>query len=367
VRPVRAPILIAFSLFAGAPASAHSVGAGTLEIVFDGAEARAAWECAAEIADAAVPLDADGDRVLTLRDLEAKAPALQKLVEGHVAVRVDGEPCAYAPDRVDARRGGALSVRGVFRCPRPPGRLTVAASFHRPLGEHHETYAAITVAGLLRQFVFGPATPEWALDASVGVRAVLREGFRFLILGVKHIFTGYDHLAFLLGLLLIGGGFRRVVIIVTAFTVAHSITLALAALGKFSLPSSVVEPAIALSIAYVGVENFFFVREGGARWRPLLAFFFGLVHGFGFAGVLLEMGLPRHALAASLVSFNLGVEVGQVTIVALVLAGAAGLERALRGRTLQPSRWYRPHGVRALSAGVLAAGLYWLVERTLLA
>jgi hypothetical protein len=143
----------------------------------------------------------------------------------------------------------------------------------------------------------------------------------YLVLGIEHIFTGYDHLAFLFGLLAVAGfdklrsGLRYVLGVVTAFTVAHSLTLISAGLGWFRLPSSYVEPAIALSIAYVAVENLL-VAQPRHRW--LETFGFGLVHGFGFASVLRDIGLPPRGLVLSLLSFNVGVEAGQLAVVSLV-------------------------------------------------
>ena len=142
----------------------------------------------------------------------------------------------------------------------------------------------------------------------------------FFRLGVEHILTGYDHILFLFALILRGGRLRSLLGIVTAFTVAHSITLALAVLGVVVVPSRIVEPVIALSIAYVALENIFRRRAASGRW--VVSFVFGLVHGFGFAGALLELGLPPSGLIGSLVFFNLGVEAGQAMIVAAAVPGA---------------------------------------------
>ena len=138
----------------------------------------------------------------------------------------------------------------------------------------------------------------------------------FLRMGIEHILTGYDHLVFLFGLVLIGGRLRSLVGAVTAFTVAHSITLALAVLGVWAPSPRIVEPAIALSIVWVGIENFF-VKNAEGRWR--ITFPFGLIHGFGFAGALREIELPRARVPLALVSFNLGVEVGQLAVMAVVV------------------------------------------------
>jgi hydrogenase/urease accessory protein HupE len=186
-----------------------------------------------------------------------------------------------------------------------------------------------------------------------GALAALRQ---FLPAGIHHILIGPDHLLFLFGLLLLGGTIRRLALVVTAFTLAHSLTLSLAALGHVTPPADLIEPAIALSIVYVGIDNLLVGR--GRDTRAWIAFVFGLIHGFGFANVLAEMALPRGALVWSLVSFNLGVEVGQLLVVVLV-AGALALVRRRSSRAGQQI-------VRIGSVAVIVAGAYWFVERVFL-
>jgi hydrogenase/urease accessory protein HupE len=179
----------------------------------------------------------------------------------------------------------------------------------------------------------------------------------FLVLGIKHILTGYDHLLFLFGLLVVSTRFLDSLKIITCFTIAHSITLAVATFNLVEIPSRVVEPAIAASIVYVGAENLW--RGGKApKGRWILTFAFGLIHGFGFASVLREMGIAsgQGSIVVPLVSFNLGVEAGQIMVAALVL----------------PLIWWlRNHpgfvkrGVPACSLIVALAGAYWLVDRVL--
>ena len=178
---------------------------------------------------------------------------------------------------------------------------------------------------------------------------------QFLGLGVEHILTGYDHVVFLLALLLAGGAFWNTAKIVTSFTLAHSITLGLATLDVVRIPSSVVEPLIAVSIVYVGLEN---LLQGDLRWRWLLTFGFGLVHGFGFASVLRELGVGAAGVgvAVPLVSFNLGVEMGQVGVMLL----ARPLIWKLRS---QP--FFVMKCVPACSLLVTLVGGYWLLQRTL--
>src|SRR5262249_31258406 len=146
-----------------------------------------------------------------------------------------------------------------------------------------------------------------------GVLAVVR---KFIPAGIHHILIGPDHILFLVGLLLLGGPIRRLLLVVSAFTVAHSVTLSLAALNIVTPPAGIMEPAIALSIVCVGVDNLMVGR--GRDLRAWIAFGFGFIHGFGFASVLREMNLPTRALGWSLFSFNFGVEIGQLLVVATV-------------------------------------------------
>jgi len=177
----------------------------------------------------------------------------------------------------------------------------------------------------------------------------------FLALGFTHILPlGLDHILFVLGLFLLGGGFRSLLKQVTAFTIAHSLTLALAMLDILRLPSRVVEPLIALSIAYVAIENLY--RRDVNRWRWLVVFGFGLIHGLGFAGVLEELGLPAGRFLPALVGFNLGVEGGQLS----VLLGATLVTWPFRHR-----EWFRPWVARPACLMIAGVGLFWAVERVL--
>ncbi len=178
---------------------------------------------------------------------------------------------------------------------------------------------------------------------------------RYLVLGFEHILPkGLDHIVFVLGLYLLSARFRPLLLQVTAFTVAHSVTLALSLTGVASLPSGIVEPLIAVSILYVGVENLC-VRDL-KPWRPAVVFLFGLLHGMGFAGVLHELGLPDGQVGSALVGFNVGVELGQLAVVAIAF-GAVGWFR--------DRAWYRAAIIRPLSFAIAVAGLYWAVQRTL--
>ena len=233
-----------------------------------------------------------------------------------------------------------------------PGALTIDTNLF-PYDPVHQTFVNIYEDGELRQqaiFNASAAAHTYYLGTTQGALEVMKV---FIPSGIHHIMIGPDHILFLVGLLLLGGTWLALVRIVTAFTIGHSITLSLAALDLVTPPATIIEPAIALSIVFVGADNL--VRGDGRDLRAWVALVFGLVHGFGFANVLREFGLPSEALGWSLFSFNLGVEIGQLAIVALV----AGALTAVR-------RYSNRLHLRVAFAGsivVIAAGTYWFVER----
>ncbi|MES9684606.1 hypothetical protein CN514_00695 [Bacillus sp. AFS001701] len=174
--------------------------------------------------------------------------------------------------------------------------------------------------------------------------------WKYFVLGIEHILTGYDHLLFLLSLVLITSRFKDALKIVTAFTVAHSITLFLVASGRIHVIPSWVEALIALTICYVAVENMFVQK---AKWRWLLTALFGLIHGMGFAGALAETGLPKNNLIGTLLSFNLGVETGQFMLLCLLLPLLFWLRRF---------QWYRKMMI-SMSCLIFVLAFYWLIQR----
>jgi hydrogenase/urease accessory protein HupE len=210
-----------------------------------------------------------------------------------------------------------------------------------------------------------PTKTTFVVQSAPGAREVAAT---YLRLGIEHILFGFDHLLFVLALVILIGDWRRVALTVTAFTIAHSITLAAATLGFVDVPRPPVEAAIALSIVLVAVE-IVNARRGrpslATRWPWLVAFCFGLLHGFGFAGALAEVGLPHHAIPLALLFFNLGVEIGQLVFVAAVLT-AAGLFRRAIALHLEPAVVQRAVSwldvTVAYAIGAVAA--FWLMERT---
>ena len=203
--------------------------------------------------------------------------------------------------------------------------------------------------------LLNPATPRLRLPSAVKAELPIRE---YLELGFTHIWSGIDHLLYICGLVLLVRDTRSLVKTITAFTVAHSITLGAAALGYVHVPTAPVEATIALSIAYVAAEviNARDGRESLVRRAPwVMAFGFGLLHGLGFAGALAEVGLPAHAIPLALLLFNAGIEIGQLTFVASLLLSAAALRRVAPTLFSRLS-WAPPHAIGSLAC-------FWLIER----
>jgi hypothetical protein len=292
------------------------------------------------------------EQLLDAAFLEANRVAIGALLSPRLNVRAGG--ALLVPEWTGAEPlPGQQAIRLRFRLAAVrPGSLALQPSLF-PYDPLHQSFVNVYEDSELRQqFVFsiqgGPRT--YYAGTTQGALAVMRT---FIPSGIEHILIGPDHILFLVGLLLLGGSWQALVKIVTAFTIGHSVTLSLAALDIVSPPATLVEPAIALSIVFVGADNL--VRGGGRDVRSWIALVFGLVHGFGFAYVLREFGLPREALGWSLFSFNVGVEIGQLGIVVIV----ASLMAAVR-------RWNSAVAQRVAYAGsivVIAAGAYWFVER----
>ncbi len=204
---------------------------------------------------------------------------------------------------------------------------------------------------LEQQIIFDIRNTEYSYSPTQ-LQGILTVIWSFMLEGIHHIFIGPDHILFIVGLLLLGGNLWQLLKIVSLFTLAHSVTLVLATLHILNPPSSLIEPAIAASIVFVGLHS---LRGSKHDWRQVFAFAFGFIHGFGFANALSEMALPQNALAWSLFAFNLGVEIGQMCIVLLV-APLLMLLRKYNPKNVVPV-------IRVASLAVIAAGAYWFVER----
>ncbi|HET9886896.1 MAG TPA: HupE/UreJ family protein, partial [bacterium] len=250
------------------------------------------------------------------------------------------------------------SVTVVLRYPYPQKPATVEVKgLLFPYDPLHITLFDVREQGqVIREDFFNKDQPVVNVSLSEK-RKVFEVIHRFTGAGIHHIFIGPDHILFILGLLLLGGSVGRLLKIVTSFTLAHSITLTLATLDIVNPPAKLIEPLIALSIVYVGLDN---LRASAGRRDPraLLAFCFGFVHGFGFASVLKQFGLPSAQVGWALFAFNFGVEIGQACIVGI----AAPLLALLRARLPRQA----PRVVQVGSIAIALAGAWWFVQRTFL-
>ncbi|HJS87303.1 MAG TPA: HupE/UreJ family protein [Acetobacteraceae bacterium] len=295
--------------------------------------------------------------------LAAASGRITAYVNAHAVVAgVDGSPCR--PDAGSASPDGdGVVVRTTWSCDAVAGRLKYRSTMLLDVAPDARQVVLIGTGADAAQDLLDARRTETTLTETAEPTTLQVMG-RYLQAGVEHIFLGYDHIAFLAAVVLWARRLVPVIKIVTAFTIAHSITLSLAALDIVRVPSAIIEPAIAASIVYVAAENFLSRRVDG-RWRD--TFCFGLIHGFGFASALQEFGLPRSAVVPALASFNIGVEIGQIAIVSLVLPLLLALDRVLASRTRTVLDPRRPAlAVYAISAVIIGLGSYWFLARTVL-
>jgi hydrogenase/urease accessory protein HupE len=387
---------------AASPAVAHDLGfTRTVAVLLPGNEFRVDMQVDLDALALGVSQDTDNAELVAALDamspeeLEQTVANLRQTFLRRVRVRFDGD--AFAPEVTFPDTGSeraranntvlGLTARMTGAIPRGAVELTLQAS--RAFPPLHITFVdvrtrAVAPARLNEMLRFGPAAESdetndalaERLGDLVTSRQILERGDRsdpypldrpppepgrfevvrqYLGLGFEHILPlGVDHILFVLGLFLLNTAWRPLLAQVTAFTAAHTLTLGLSTYGVVGLPSSVVEPLIALSIAWIAFENV--VTDELKWWRPLVVFGFGLLHGLGFAGVLVELGLPRNEYLAALLSFNAGVELGQLTVIALAFVALG----AFRNRD-----WYRNRVTVPLSIVIGLVGLYWTFERLL--
>jgi len=293
------------------------------------------------------------ERLLDASVVRERTQAIQAMLTPRFELAADGRvlrPQWLEPEILKERQSLKLHIR--YATPRPAGVVGLQTVMF-PYDPNHQTFVNVYEGeSLTFQMILDRAHTrfEYFAGSRQGVWAVAK---KFIPAGIHHILIGPDHLLFLVGLLLLGGNIRRLMLVVTSFTIAHSITLSLAALNYFTPPARLIEPAIALSIVYVGADNL--LVRGGRDMRPWIALAFGFIHGFGFANVLREMNLPDRALGWSLFSFNFGVEIGQLIVVVTVATAFA----ALRSRSERAGRQLAFAG----SIVVIAAGAFWFVQR----
>lgn len=349
---VLAAILAALLLWA-APADAHPTPFSYLDVKVNTGSATV--DLVAHIIDVAHDLNVDPpERLLDPAELRARGNDITRLLGSRFSLQADDVALTVvdwsAPEPVAERQ--SIRISGRVTLSARPGIIDLRARMF-PYDPQHQTFVNVYEDDALALQAILDASKtsvEFFSGSRQGALAVVR---KFVPAGIEHILIGPDHLLFLIGLLLLGGSLMQLAVVVSAFTVAHSITLSLAALNVLNPPARIIEPAIALSIIYVGADNLM-VRDG-RDVRAWIAFGFGFIHGFGFANVLREMDLPRAALGWSLFSFNVGVEIGQLVVVVIVATALA----ALRSRSEAASRRLAVAG----SVAVILAGTFWFIQR----
>ena len=338
-------------LLASLPVTAHPLNVGRADITVGESEIELRLSVNLFELDLLLSLDRDLDGRIERAEIEIQRRQISDYLATRIQVIAEGRMLPMEAGGFDVRHSDdgkpTFETTLRFQSPAPLRSFTIRCEPLTEFGADHRIIGRISRDGGSEQFVFQRGVAYQAGDHSPRAATL-----QFVALGVHHILIGYDHLAFLLALLLASGSWLNVVKIVTAFTLAHSVTLSLAALNVVSLPGWLIEAGIAVSVAYVAVENLLSRRP---RHRWLVSLGFGLVHGFGFAGVLHEMALPRDHLLAALFFFNLGVEVGQLAVISVLL----------------PFLWLLAHTsayratVTSASLGILGVAALWLVQRLL--
>ncbi len=364
---MRILLVLSWLLFS-LPAWAHKPSDSYLSLSVQDDHVEGQWDIALRDLESAIGLDRDGDGQLTWREVRTQHDRIKSYALSHLALSTDTQTCTtqVLGQLVDHHTDGAYSVlRFRSDCGGQIERLAVDYRLLFEIDAQHKGLLRLTQGGHTSTAIFSRESP--AQNFSIAERSRWAESRQFIHEGIWHIWLGFDHVLFLLALLLpavliradsrwrAAGEFSsvcwNVISIVTAFTVAHSLTLSLAALDIIRLPSRLVESVIAASVVLAALGNLYPMLID-RRW--MVAFGFGLIHGFGFASVLTDLGLPHDSLLLSLVSFNVGVELGQLAIVAAFLPLAYVLRRS----------WSYPRLV--LTGGSLAViiiALVWFTER----
>lgn len=357
----RIPRLVAvffLALVCAAAALAHDPGLSAAVLKLNGDRVEAHLTYARADIELIVPMDADRDGLVSATEFARVKSQLESLAAEAITVIVNGQSVSVAVSGVEL--DDSNGVHFLFSFAKPEGEpFVLQSNLIERLPRGHRQYVELVGGEKLigsKMLMAGAISYQPTAAALTEAAKASQSFWEFFKLGLEHIAFGFDHLAFLFALLLAGSKLREAVKIITSFTVAHSITLALATFDVVNLPSWIVEPMIAVSIVYVGLENIF-RRDTANRW--MLTFGFGLIHGFGFASVLRELGIAAQGSGAiiPLFSFNLGVELGQIALAALILP----LIWKLREQPKFVTRY-----VTAFSILIALAGGYWLVERTIL-
>lgn len=351
---------------------AHKASDSYLVLDIKGRELSGQWDIALRDIDFALGLDTDGNGEIIWGELRARHADIAAWALSRLSLQRGGTcTLQVAHHQVDDHTDGGYAVlRLAGACPAATGDVALNYRLLFELDALHRGLLRLNLDGVPQTAVLSPDSGAQRFESGAAAFASRLAQFRqYLFEGIWHIWIGFDHILFLLALLLpavllreaghwrgaarFGDALREVVWVVTAFTAAHSITLTLAALGLISLPSRLVESVIAVSVVLAAANN---LRPLFDRRRWMMAFGFGLIHGFGFASVLAELGLPKETLVLSLLGFNLGVEAGQLAIVAVFLP----LAYALRN-----SGFYRRGVLVGGSLIIIVIALLWLIERAL--
>lgn len=348
------------------PAQAHKPSDSYLSLTVHGEQVEGQWDIALRDLDFAIGLDGNGDGALTWDELRARHAAIAAYALRRLQVAGDQGVCPLqaVEQLLDQHTDGAYSVLR-FRATCPGGTLAnlhIGYSLFADLDPQHKGLLKINSGGATQTAIFDPDSPRQTISLATPAR--LAQFGAYIKHGIWHIWIGYDHILFLLSLLLpavllpglreqrqgLQAAFHDVLKVVTAFTLAHSITLSLSGLSLVSLPSRWVEAAIAASVILAALNNLLPLFRGK---RPMAAFAFGLLHGLGFASVLRDLGLPQGSLLASLLGFNVGVEIGQLAIVVAFLPVAWLLRKT----------WLYRQVLSAGSLAIAAVACVWLLER----
>jgi HupE / UreJ protein len=360
--------VLAALLFSPTLAWAHKPSDSYLTLHVAGAHVGARWDIALRDLDNAIGLDSDHDGAITWKELRARRGEISDYALDHLALRGNGAACkgSVTGFRVVDHSDGAYAVLDIDEaCPTEPSTLDVDYELFFELDPLHDGIVRIDQGGTTKTAIFTTKTRKQSFDGVTTSR--LHQLGAAISLGISHIFSGIDHLLFLIALLLPAVVVREgkswrpveklkpalvdVLKIVTAFTLAHSITLSLSALDVLRLPSRLVESGIAASVIVAAINNVWPVLAED-RWTA--AFALGLLHGFGFSATLMDLGLPRENLVVTLFGFNVGVEIGQMCIVALFVPLAYLARR---------TRFYRLAALTGGSLAIAAVATVWLVQR----
>lgn len=351
-------LLTVFLLLQNGWVMAHPPGLSSMDVQLQENSLKLSTTFSLQDIEAIIPMDSDLDAEVSVQELEAVKPQVTALVMKNVLVSAAGLALSAEPSTIhfDDQNNAHIEL---FYPLMSPQDLTVRTDFLVLLPEGHQQFVTVRSldAQVLIEKMLTRADSSFVLPNTAPEKAQSSTFLSFFSLGIEHILTGYDHLLFLFALLAVTHRFWSALKIITFFTIAHSITLAAAGLNLFDLPSHIVEPLIAATIVYVGLENL--VRGDHVKGRHWLTFSFGLIHGFGFAGVLREMDISSgdSGILMPLLSFNLGIETGQITIATIVLPLIWLINNNLRFNYLF---------LKIVSSLVSLMGLYWFLERTIL-